>query len=326
LRLVTAVAFVCASISVWGARQQGRFQSGVELVVVPVSVTAKGKPVTGLGAEDFALTDNGVRQTVEAVSLDTLPIDVTLLLDTSSSVRGTMLEHLKQAVRQTAAMLTPRDRLRLISVQHMIHEVVPWQAGGDIPDLGALTASGSTSLFDGVAAAMMRASPPDRRHLIVMFTDGRDTSSVVEPSAVQEIAASSDTVVHAVIVIEDLRELRSDKMPPPPITSVRGGSVSAGISSADEQQLPTVRAVRDAVVAPTGGQVFPVDPGSSVGDAFTAAVRAFRTSYVLRYSPAGVTPGGWHNIAVSVTRSGRFDVRARKGYGGDSGSRMPSSQ
>ena len=313
-RLATAVAFVCACASVWAAQEQGRFQSGVELVVVPVAVTANGKPVTGLRAEDFTLTDNGVRQTVEAVSLDTLPIDVTLLLDNSSSVRGTMLEHLKRAVTETAALLTPRDRLRLISVQHMIHEVVPWQAGGSTPDLGALTASGSTSLFDGVAAAMMRASPPDRRHLIVVFTDGRDTSSVVEPSAVQQIAASTDTVVHAVVVIEDLSELRSTKMPPLPITSMRGGSVSAGLSAADEQQLPAVRAIHDAVVGPTGGQVFPVDPQEPLAGAFAAAVRAFRMSYVLRYSPAGVARAGWHTISVSITRAGRFDVRGRKGY------------
>ncbi len=305
---------------------QQRFQSGVELVSVPVAVTASGRPVKGLTAADFALTDNDVAQNVEAVSLDTLPIDVTLLLDASNSVRGAMLERLKRGVADTAALLTPADRLRLISVQHIIREVFPWQPGGAKPQLDGLFAGGSTSLFDGLAAALIRSTPPDRRHLVVVFTDGLDTSSVVSSTAVRDLAGRADAVVHAVVVIENLQALRSNRVPAPTATNSRGGSVSAGLSSADEQQLPTVRSVRDAVVAPTGGEVFPVDPGSSVGEAFTAAIRAFRTSYVLRYTPAGVTSGGWHNITVSISRPGRFEVRARKGYGGDSDSRMPSSK
>lgn len=198
-------------------------------------------------------------------------------------------------------------------MQHIIREVFPWQPGGTRTPLDGLTAGGSTSLFDGLAAAMMRSSSPDRRHLIVVFTDGLDTSSVVTPATAQQIAGLADAVVHAVVVIEDLRDLRSNRVP------VAGGaraSVAAGLTAADEQELPTVRPVHDAVVGPTGGQVFPIAPRDPVGEAFGAAIRAFRTSYVLRYSPTGVPKAGWHNITVSVTRSGRYDIRARKGYGG----------
>jgi len=313
-RLVVMIAMLCASASLLATQQ--RFQTQTELVMVPVSVTQNGRPALGLSAEDFALTDNGVTQQIEAVSLDTLPIDVTLLLDDSSSVRGAMLERLKLAVTDTAALLTPNDRLRVISVQHIIREVFPWQPGGVAPPLDGLTASGSTSLYDGLAAAMIRSSPPDRRHLIVVFTDGLDTSSVVTPAAAQQIATATDAVVHAVVVIDDLRELRSSRVPLSAGGGRAGASVSAGLSAADEQQLPTVRPVHDAVVAPTGGQVFPIAAQAPVGEAFSAAIHAFRTSYVLRYSPSGVTKSGRHTIAVSVTRTGRYEVRARKGYEG----------
>jgi hypothetical protein len=51
--------------------------------------------------------------------------------------------------------------------------------------------------------------------------------------------------------------------------------------------------------------------------AFLRALDDFRSSYVLRYSPHGVAAGGWHEIAVRVTRPGRgYVVRARKGYVG----------
>lgn len=307
---VAAVALVAAA----PAAQQ-RFQSGIELIVVPVSVTSGGRAVTDLTTKDFALTDNGVAQSIDVASLETMPIDVSLVLDASFSVRGAMLERLKRAVTETSAMLTPRDRLRLISVQHVIREVFPWQPGGTPPPVDHLLAGGSTSLFDAVAAALMRASATDRRHLIVVFTDGMDTSSVISPTATQQIASASDAVVHAVVVIEDLEALRTRQPSNAGTVNSRGGSVRAGLSAADEQQLPVLRPIRDAAVVPTGGQVFPMDQKSKIGDAFGAAIRAFRQSYVLRYTPQGVPADGWHSIAVSVTRSGRYDVRARKGYG-----------
>jgi hypothetical protein len=39
-----------------------------------------------------------------------------------------------------------------------------------------------------------------------------------------------------------------------------------------------------------------------------------RAGYVLYYTPTGVTDKGWHPIAVTVTRPGRFEIRARRGY------------
>ncbi len=313
--LVTFATGAALALTAAAPLAQQRFQSGVELIVVPVSVTSGGRAVTDLTTKDFALTDNGVAQTIDAVSLDTMPIDVSLVLDASFSVRGAMLERLKRAVSDTSAMLTSRDRLRLISVQHVIREVFPWQAGGTTPPVDNLMAGGSTSLFDAVAAALMRSSAPDRRHLIVIFTDGMDTSSVVSPAATQQIASASDAVVHAVVVIEDLEALRSRQPSSAGTVNSRGGSVRSGLTAADEQQLPVLRPIRDAAVTPTGGQVFPMDAQSKISDAFGAAIRAFRQSYVLRYSPQAVPPDGWHSIAVSVTRSGRYEIRARKGYG-----------
>ena len=77
------------------------FRAGVEVVELDVSVTRGGKPVTGLTARDFALTDNGVAQEVQSVTLDRLPLSVTLVLDTSRSVSGDRLARLTQAGGRT---------------------------------------------------------------------------------------------------------------------------------------------------------------------------------------------------------------------------------
>lgn len=264
------------------------FRATVEGVSVSVSVRQANVPVTGLTAADFEVFDNGVRQNVAAFSLERLPMDVTLLLDSSRSVAGPRLERLKQAVVQTAALLGPADRLRLIAVQHGLHQVFGFQPAGVRPPVERLYAGGGTALFDGIAAAMMRAAEADRRQLIVVYTDGVDTSSVLDFDAALDVAGFADALVHVIVP-----------------TTIGGRRVSPAAMAA--------AAPLNDLAARTGGQLFFVDGAAPVTDAFTRAIEEFRTSYVLRYLPAGVSRDGWHEIEVRV-KGGPYDVRARKGY------------
>jgi len=51
-----------------------------------------------------------------------------------------------------------------------------------------------------------------------------------------------------------------------------------------------------------------------VYDAVTKAIADFRDSYVLYYTPTGVTRSGWHDITVTVPSQPRATVRTRRGY------------
>jgi hypothetical protein len=65
----------------------------------------------------------------------------------------------------------------------------------------------------------------------------------------------------------------------------------------------------------TGGQVH--RPWTlSVPDALEQVLADFRSSYLLQYSPAGVAPGGWHELTVRVPRFPNYKIRARRGYFG----------
>ena len=264
------------------------FTSTVEGVSVSVSVTQNEKSVTGLTAADFELLDNGVPQTISAVSVETQPIDVTLLLDLSRSVAGRRLERLKFGVIEMAGLLRKEDRLRLISVQHELRLVFPFQPGGSKPDVEAVTAFGGTALFDGLSAAMMRPIELGRRHFIVAYTDGVDTISFLDLDTAREIAGGADAVVQILV--------------PVPFDN-RGRP---------QGSIPQAAAISD-LAARTGGQLYWVDFGAAVGPAFKQAVSDFRTSYVLRYVPTGVTREGWHEIIVRV-KTGKYEIRARKGY------------
>ena len=64
------------------------FRAGADLVTVEASVRRDRRAVVGLTAADFELLDNGVAQEISDVTYEKLPIDVTVVLDVSSSVTG----------------------------------------------------------------------------------------------------------------------------------------------------------------------------------------------------------------------------------------------
>ena len=67
--------------------------------------------------------------------------------------------------------------------------------------LDASAAEGATSLYDGIAATMMRPSEPGRRQLIVAFTDGRDSTSIIDERTAKTIARLTDAVVDIVVPV-----------------------------------------------------------------------------------------------------------------------------
>src|SRR5262245_65221211 len=69
--------------------QGGPIKSGVDMVPLTVTVTdTKGKYVSGLTGDDFTVFEDGVQQSLSFFAREDVPVDVALVLDTSSSMRG----------------------------------------------------------------------------------------------------------------------------------------------------------------------------------------------------------------------------------------------
>ena len=282
------LAIGVASTGAFAQQQPPVFRTNIDVVTVDVSVRSGNGAVAGLTAADFEVLDNGVPQKIEAFSLETLAIDVTMLLDASKSVEGRVLDRLKTGVLTTAGLLGKNDALRLLALQHRIRQVFAFQPGGGRPPVEGLTAQGGTSLYDGLAAAMMHRSDPERRQLVIAYTDGQDTLSILDAETAREVALRADAVVHIVVPVEARKLTAPDS--------------------------PNAKILRE-LAGQTGGQVFYPNASEGLTGAFTRALSEFRTSYVLRYTRNGVAAEGWHDISVRVT-SGNYDVHAKKGYGG----------
>lgn len=303
--MVRLLAAACATVALmWPAVTSTQsqtppvFRSTAVGVAVDVSVKKGNTVVPNLTAADFTLLDNGVPQTVESVQIETVPVDVTLAVDVSGSTRG-LLGRYRSDVAAIAKLLRPVDRLRLIAFGTQVDEALRLGSIVGRAPVERLAASSNSAVYDGIAAALLRPTGIDRRHLIVAFTDSYDNRSVVSPELLAAAASRSESVLHIV-------------SPDPP---------SMGANDVIGNGLFWPPVALDTVAEATGGlrhtpAAWITEPGGSLVFDFKKIFDDFRQSYVLRFRPAGVPPQGWHELTVALKLKGNYKVRARRGYFG----------
>jgi VWFA-related protein len=276
-------AVLAACALALGSPQQGPvFPAGVEVVRVEVLVTRGGTPVRGLAAGDFELREDGVPQELQPIVAEETAVDAVLVLDLSTSVKGTRLEALKAAGRVFLDGLHEGERAALLAFHSEVRLLEPLTTDRAAVLLGldAATSGGSTALVDAVYSALRLPALSDRRTALVVFSDGVDNISFLAASDVLEAARRSIAIAYAVRVR----------------------------SPAEPRQ----RFLEDLVRA-TGGRLFEAAGERHLRERFLDVLGDIRARYVLRYTPGGERRPGWHVLDVRLRR-GKADVLARPGY------------
>ena len=267
---------------------QATFRAVADVVPVHVSVRTDRSFVSGLTAADFELYDNGVRQDIRAVSADSLAVDVTLVVDTSGSVVRS-IGRFKSDVRDIVGQLRPDEQVRLITFDSGLREIFPMQGPSNRVPVDEIRLGDLTSLLDAMLFALARAPRPDRRHLVLVFTDGYDNASLIGYRAIADLASRAEATLYVVL---------------------------AKMEGAPANRPNELAALAEAA-ARTGGTFFPpTNAARDIPAAFKQTLEAFRHGYVLYFTPANVAIDGWHNLTVRVTKPGVHDVRSRQGYFG----------
>jgi VWFA-related protein len=272
---VSKQAFVLAAVAL--IFQPPTFHTRVEIVTVDVSVTRGDAAVAGLTPEDFVVTDDGIRQRIDTVTVARVPLSVTLVLDTSESVAGQRLEALISASEQVVNELRTSDYVSLITFASVVARPVALTMNFEAvrSALHAITGAGDTTLRDAVFLGLQTSPPPATRSLLLVFTDGDDTSSWLAADEVLEAVRHANVVIHAVSF--GSRPFLKQA------THESGGRIWSASSNRDLQKL------------------------------FSRAIRDMRDRYVLTYTPSGVSRPGWHALNVKLARASA-DVVARPGY------------
>jgi VWFA-related protein len=285
-----------------GPAQEQAFRSTTEAVLVDVLVTKNHRPVEGLTAADFEVRDSGVRQNATLLAIDTIPVDLRLVLDVSGSLVGTQIAYLKSAARAAVESLGRDDRAELITFSDDIRLRAKSTAPRDtiLAEIDRVTATGWTSLVDATFTAVSLPDQPARRTLALVFTDGQDTSSWLSPADVVRTLAQSRVTVYGVIA-----------------TPLGSSFARVGMSRLREQffedPVPLRAAFLPVAVADSGGELMHADADLNLRSTFLDVLSRFNRRYVLSYTPTGVPREGWHPIDVQL-KDKSLQVTARRGY------------
>ena len=272
-----------------------RFTSRAVGVRVDALVTNGGQLVRGLSARDFDVRDEGVPQTVSQVELEQIPLNLILVFDTSGSVAGDRMRALLEAGKALLDGLRDQDRVALVSFSTRVRLLTPLTSNRQQirAAFDTLEAHDATSLRDAAFAGLaLRESDPGRT-LLLIFSDGDDTSSWLTTPKVIETAKRTDAVVYAVVV-----------------------PFQRAFWTPQGRVIDTVKEAGrflDSLTEETGGRVLFASSNSDLRATFTKTLAEFHDRYVLSYTPTGVSATGWHRLEVKLKgKSGK--VTARRGY------------
>lgn len=274
------------------------FRSDVRLVRLLATVKdLNGRLVGDLDRTEFTILDNGVRQEIAVFEKYTeQPLSIALLMDTSASISKDLkiaTASVKKFVQSVVQEGNPDDEVALFTFNHQVQQHTDYtrRLGQIDRRVQPLKAESGTSLYDALWFAARSLEGRPGRHVIVVITDGGDTTSTYRYHDALEAAHKADAPIYSIMLM--------------PITNDPGRNIGG------ENAL-------FSLAASTGGQRFLPSVGAELDQALSDILRDLRTQYLIGYYPRNLprTRERFHSVRVDVTRR---DLRAvtRSGYYGD---------
>ena len=272
------------------------FKSGIDLVQVSAVVRdRKGRFVRNLAARDFEVVDGGVARPIKDFRDDLPGVTVALLFDVSGSMEAQLATAREAGAHVLGWLQDPRDEAGIFTFDTRLDEVTPFATGvKELPDrLLAKTPFGATSLHDAIAQTAGQLAPHEgRRRAVVVFTDGNDTSSRLNPSEVSGIASAIDVPVYIFGVVPAIDNPTAERSTTTQERSPLGGTLSN-------------------LAYWTGGHLFVASTPAERSSAARQIIDELRHQYLIAFESSGKP--GWHPLEVRA-RSKDLTVRARSGY------------
>lgn len=137
-----------------------------------------------------------VFRAVAQASERSAPFAFGLVLDNSSSMGGTPIEHAKAAAQMVVTHLRPDDQIGVVTFSSDARTVLPLQPARNKEHLreliGAVEPGGSTNLTAGwmLGRDELSKATPDMPRKLLLLTDGQLNVGIVEPMQVRQIVAN----------------------------------------------------------------------------------------------------------------------------------------
>jgi Ca-activated chloride channel family protein len=264
-----------------------RSSARTEVPIYATVLDSSGRLVPDLVREDFTVYDDGKAVELTQFSNATQPFTAVVMLDTSASMTAN-LDLLNVAAEQFLLRLLPVDRAQVGAFNDKIQLSGRFTNDRDelIAELDNLQFGNPTRLNDAIAASLDALERIDSRRVVLVFTDGEDTSSKLGFRAVMERARNEEVMVYAIGLESEF---------------FNGQRVQRSRPSRD------LRKIADE----TGGGYFELKKSDQLAPTFTRVAQELRSQYLLAFAPATLD-GKVHKLEVR-SKTGAT-VRARKSY------------
>ena len=218
---------------------------------------------------------------------DPTAIDLGMLFDTSSS----MAEVLKLSQNAAASFLESIPRARALTTVFFDSDIRLSKYNSESQQglfdrIQKAKSGGDTLLRDAIAVYLSRISDDPGRKIVVLFTDGEDSKSLLSITEVKDLVRSSTVTIYPILF---------------------GGKYESAASGLQARAF--MRELADL----TGGDVFNPRTFRDLQPIYNGLLDELAAQYVIGYVPQGDPVPGEHRLRVEVSRPGAR-VRHRRGY------------
>ena len=277
-----------------------------EARTVNLTVTVKGsdgKLTKDLTADDFTVFEDDREQEIQYFarvfdpsrakdegqedSPDPTAIDLGMLFDTSTS----MAEVLKLSQNAASSFLESIPRARTLTTVFFDSDIRLSRFNSESQQglydrIQKSKSGGDTLLRDSIAVYLSRISDDAGRQIVVLFTDGEDSKSLISTIELKELVRSSTVTIYPIVF---------------------SGKYSGGAKAAEAKAL--MRELAEL----TGGEVFLPKTFKDLAPIYAGLLDELAAQYVIGYIPQGEPAPGDHRLRVDVKKQG-VKVRHRRGY------------
>src|SRR5688500_6356883 len=286
---VCVIALLAGTVILAQQPEQPVFRTTNRMVPVYATVVdSSGRLVPGLEQADFSVSDNGKPADVGLFSNEPQPFTAVVMLDTSASMTAN-LKLLNRAAEQFLLRLLPVDKAQVGAFNDKIQLSGTFTNDRDelIGALNDLYFGNPTRLNDAIGASLDALKGIDGRRVVLVFTDGEDTSSRTSFKTVNERARDEEVMVYAI-------GLESEYF--------------NGMRVVRSRPARDLRRIADE----TGGGYFELQKTDELAPTFTRVSQELRSQYLIGFSPVALD-NRVHKLEVKVNKPG-MTVRARKSY------------
>jgi VWFA-related protein len=287
----------------------------VDLVVLDALVLQQktGRVVGDLKKEDFALSEDGVKQQVTHFSQDTLPLSVILLIDRGGCL-DPFSEKVRHATEEALQRLRPQDEVALMAFADNTDLIAGFGHGKDrilealyrVPPHDEDAGHCFGGAFLEAANYMRRAGNPDGRRVIIMIT-GITTyfdCGSVSPEDARMAVLESGSVVCGIVPKTAGQQMENGIM-----------IAAAGIGGLFKAKSSSLKQLAEE----TGGEVL-IDKPEVLDHTFNQLIDHLRTRYTIGFvSTNRKRDGGFRNLKLELAhpaakREDRLVVKTKRGY------------